>query len=220
MIPDAYFDDAAFFGNSLVDGLRLYGNIRNGKFFGVTSASVVSVTTTRNCYLTSGVPATQLEALCEEQYKKIYVLLGVNEIGFTTDYFIQLYGDMLDSICEQEPEAEIYIMGLTPLTRAKSDDSSPFTQDKVLAYNAALHQLAEERGFRYVDLVDALSGPDGYLPSDGSSDGVHLSAGKYLEWCDYLRTHYVPTEETEALFAAATAAEEAAAAEGAEGAEG
>ena len=74
------------------------------------------------------------------------------------------------------------------------------------------------------NLVEALGGPDGYLPSDGSSDGVHLSAGKYLEWCDYLRTHYVPTEETEAIFAAAAAAEEAAAAEGAEvaveGAEG
>ena len=202
-IPDTFFDDAAFFGNSLVDGLRLYGNIKNGRFFGVTSASVVSVSTTRNCYLSTGEPATQLEALCENQYGKIYILLGVNEIGFTTEYFIQLYGEMMDSICAMEPDAEIYIMSLTPLTKAKSEDSSPFTEQKVLSYNMALYALAEARGFHYVDLVDALSDAEGYLPPDGSSDGVHLSAGKYLEWCDYLRTHYPPTAETEALIAAA-----------------
>lgn len=193
-VGDEFFADTAFFGNSLVDGLRLYGGLAHGDFYAVQSASVVNVGTTKVSALNDGTAATLLQTLAQKQYSRIYILLGINEIGFETSYFIELYRAVLDQIAASEPHAAIYIMGLTPVTKAKSDEGELFSMDRVREYNDALRSLAEERGCWYVDLVEALAGTDGYLPEGDSVDGIHLTAAKYPVWADYLRTHYEPDD--------------------------
>ena len=195
-VDDTFFSDAAFFGNSLVRGLMLYGGLQTAAFFGEQSAAVHNVGTTRNSTLSDGTKGTLLEALCETQYGKIYVMLGINEIGFEVEKFIELYTAVLDEIALREPDAELYIMSLTPITEEKSLDESVFTEERVLEYNAALRALAEQRQCWYVDLVEALAGPDGYLPKEVSTDdGIHLTRETYPLWTEYLRTHYAPTED-------------------------
>lgn len=188
-LADAEFADAAFFGNSLVDGLRIFGGLEQGAFFAMESASVVNVGKVKNAVLSDGGEATLIEALCEGEYGKIYVLLGINEISFAPEYFAQLYGGVLDAIVEGEPGAEIYVMSLTPVTKEKNDEGSYFTMAAVDAYNDALRALAEARGFHYIDLVDALAGEDGFLPEEDSTDGIHLTREIYPVWAEYLRTH-------------------------------
>ena len=190
---DAFFSDAAFFGNSLIGGLKLYGGLQSAAFFGEQSAAVYNVGTTKNCALSDGTEATLLDALGEAQYSKVYVLLGINEIAFDVETFIGLYTAVLDEIVLREPDAELYIMSLTPITEEKSLDESVFTQERVLEYNIALRALAEQRQCWYVDLVEALAGPDGYLPKEVSTDdGIHLTRETYPSWAEYLRTHYAP----------------------------
>ena len=189
-VEDDFFDDAVFFGNSLVNGLELYGQMGGGDFCCATSASVISVTSTLNATLKNGGAGTLLDKMLEKQYGKIYILLGINEIGFNTDYFAQVYGDMLRRIKDAQPDATIYIMSLTPVTKAKSDAGAPFTMDRIREYNAALYQLAADYECYYVDLIEALTDSTGYLPAADSTDGVHFVVSKYPVWADYLRTHY------------------------------
>lgn len=189
-VSDDFFDDAVFFGNSLVNGLELYGQMQGGDFCAATSASVISVTSTRNATLKNGSAGTMLEKMLEKQYGKIYILLGINEIGFNTDYFAEIYSDMLDTIKQAQPDAAIYIMSLTPVTKAKSDAGAPFTMERIHEYNQALYQLAVEHECYYLDLVEALADSTGYLPAADSTDGVHFVVSKYPVWADYLRTHY------------------------------
>ncbi len=188
-VDDEVFADAAFLGNSLVDGLRMHGGLSQGSFFAATSASVVNVDMTRNCWLESGAKATLIAALTERQYAKIYILLGINEIGFEPDYFIELYGAMLDRIMAAEPDADVYIMSLSPITEARSGCKDVFNMERIGIYNEALYALALEKECYYVDLCQALAGEDGYLPKEDSTDGIHLKAEKYPQWADYLRTH-------------------------------
>jgi len=193
-VEDSFFDDTAFLGNSLVRGLELYGGMTGGDFCAITSTSVVNIDVFRGADLKNGMKGTLLQMLFQEQYKKIYILLGINEISFETDFFIEAYGEMLDKIEANEPDAQIYIMSLTPVTRAKAEEKI-FTPEKLAAYNAALYNLAQERGYYYVDLMDALADEEGFLPDGTSEDGVHMKRSKYIEWADYLRTHYVPVAE-------------------------
>lgn len=188
-VEDGFFSDAAFLGNSLVDGLSRYGGLRHGSFYAATSASVVNVDMTRNSYLESGDKATLIEAMTEKEYGKIYILLGINEIGFDPDYFSRLYGAMLDRIRRDEPEADIYIMSLSPVTEACSGDSDVFNMERIGLYNDALYALAQEKECYYVDLCQALAGEDGYLSEAESTDGIHLKPEKYPDWAEYLRTH-------------------------------
>ena len=184
---DSYFDDAAFFGNSLVEGFCRYGGLAAGTCVAATSASVLNVS-----LLVDETGQTLLETLLQKEYGKIYILLGINEIGFETDYFIDVYDGLLDVICAREPNAVIYVLSLTPITEARSAGSNVFSRERIMHWNQALYELAARRGLRFVNLFEALTGPDGYLAAEKSTDGIHLTPEAYREWADYLRTHYLP----------------------------
>ena len=189
-VEDDWFADAAFFGNSILDGLHSFGGLQYGSFFAGTSASVLNVETMRNASLADGTPATLMDALLEKQYSKIYVLLGINELGFNVGSFTELYAGLLASIAENEPNAEIFVMSLTPITERRNNSEDLFTKDKVLAFNAAIRAMVEEQGYTYLDLYPAFADENGWLPAEKSSDGVHFTAAAYREMAEFLRTHY------------------------------
>lgn len=193
-VEDEFFENAAFFGNSLVDGLRIYGGLRHGDFFAATSASVFSVTTAMTEKLPDGTKVTLLEtllsALEEKAYERLYILLGINEMMFEPGYFVDTYAGIISAINEASPESDIYIISLTPVTESKSEDESVFTRQRIEEFNEALYKLAADTGSYYADLYTALADENGYLPEEESKDGIHLSVEKYVQWADYLRTHY------------------------------
>ena len=189
-VGDDFFADAAFFGNSLVDGLRMYGGITSAEFYAATSASIVNVETTKNAARSDGTECTLFEALTEKSHGKIYVLLGINEIGFEPDYFVELYSAMLSRLRALEPEADIYVMSLTPVTKSTSDASAVFNSQRIYEYNLAISRMADEQGYYFLDLYNALSDDFGYLPEAQTTDGIHLAAAKYPEWTAFLKSHH------------------------------
>lgn len=186
---DSFFANSAILGNSLVEGLRMFSNLKSLHYFSATSVSVVSATQTKNVRLADGSTGTLVQSLCQGQYDRIYIELGINEIGGNVDTFIQRYGNMIDTIRAAESNADIYILSVLPVTRAKSQAGS-FNMTRVNLYNAALSQLAAEKQCYYMDVCSAFLGSDGYLPSGWSSDGVHLYAKYYSVWENCMRTLY------------------------------
>ena len=187
---DSFFARSAILGNSLVEGLRLFSNLKSIHYFSATSVSVVSATQTKNVRLNDGSMGTLVQSLCQEQYDKIYIELGINEIGTNVDTFIRRYGDMVDTIRTAEPGADIYIISVLPVTRAKSQSGQVFNMPRVNLYNAVLYQLAADKQCYYMDVCSAFLDGDGYLPSSWSSDGVHLYAKYYSVWENCMRTLY------------------------------
>ena len=193
-VDDEFFADALFVGNSLVHGLWGFGGINTADYAAATSASVVNLHLVRNEAIWGLGEEDEAPSLMEEiesgSYGKVYLLLGINEIGFETPDFISIYSGVLDSIAAAQPGAEIYIMGLTPLTEEKDAAGYPFTMERVRSYNEALRALAAEREYYYVDLCEALADETGFMPEADSTDGVHLIRERYSKWADYLRCHY------------------------------
>ena len=185
---DSFFADTAILGNSLIDGLRLYAKLKTVDYYCATSMSVVSAMNTKNVRLKNGAYGTQLDAMAQEQYGKVYIELGINEIGGSVNTFISRYRTMLDRIRAAQPDADIYIMAITPTSRSKIGTS--FSKDRVIMYNKALYQLAAEWGCYYLDDFTPLADSDGYLPSSETWDGVHFVAAKYKAWEEFIRTHY------------------------------
>ena len=187
---DEFFSDAAFMGNSLMDGFKLFSGLTTCDYYAATSMTVVGATTKACITLDSGAAGTLVDGLVQKPYGKIYILLGINEIGFDVETFIDYYSTMLDTIIAAQPDCDIYIMGITPVSAAKSASGEVFNMTRITEYNTALHQLAADKGCYYMDLVSALAGPDGYLLASETSDGVHFSTNVYQAWLDYVRTHY------------------------------
>ena len=191
---DSFFTDAAFFGNSLMDGLRLFGGLKHGDFYSGTSASVVSVGMVKDFQIADGEKTTMLDALLAQQYRKIFVLFGINELGFQVSGFINIYSELLAQVADGEPDAKIYILSLTPITAKRSEESDLFTRERVEEFNAAVADMAERLGYEYIDLYSAMADESGWLPEADASDGIHFTGPKYVEWANFLRSYTAQSE--------------------------
>ena len=185
---DSFFADTAILGNSLIDGLRMYSKLKTVDFYCGTSMSVYTAMNSKTVRLWNGAYGTQLDAMAQKQYGKVYIELGINEIGGSVDTFIKNYRTMLDKIRAAQPNAVIYLMAITPTSRAKTGTS--FSRDRVIMYNTALYNLAAEWGCYYLDDFTPLADSEGYLPSSQTWDGVHFTVAKYADWENIIRTYY------------------------------
>lgn len=175
---DSFFDDAAMVGNSLVQGMRLYSGLNNIDYYCYPGVSVNTV----ESYVTE---------LCKKQYGKVYIELGINEIGLAPETFAAAYGKSIDRIREAMPDADIYIMAVTPVTQAKSNEGT-FTMKRITGFNEALRALAAEKECWFLDCCTPLCDETGYLKSiySGWDGSPHLSVQGYKDWADVMRTYY------------------------------
>lgn len=182
-VGDEYFDDAAFVGNSLVDGFRMFSGLTNCDYYAKASMTILGV----------GDYLTQMSSI---EYGKVYMLLGINELTYSLDKLMEAYGRAVDRITKDHPGVLIYIMGVSPVSAAKDASSKTFTMANVRRFNERLIQLAEEKNCYYIDLCDAMGGDDGFLSADVTTDGIHFKPSGYKVWLDYLRYHYAPAAES------------------------
>lgn len=192
----SWFSDAVFIGDSRTDGLRLYSGIKGSHFLYYTGVTVFDVASRSSKLLEQdGEKISFLEALEKQKYAKIYIMLGINELGYPDgSAFRRVYGEFIDKLREVQPEAVIYIQGLVPVNeeRCRSYGQPDYiTNKKIAKFNDLLVELAEEKRVAYVDVAAGLVDENGALPADKTSDGIHFKRAGYVEWLDYLKRHTV-----------------------------
>ena len=191
-VEDSYFDDVAFVGDSRTDGFRLYSGLDRGTYFCVTGETVASATDMENWKTEEGKKISLADAVAAADCGKIYLMLGVNELGWNgTDIFRTHAGNLLQRLKADHPDAEIVVQSLLPVSAEQDAKGSYVNNQRILAYNQVWRELAEENGCDYVNAAEAVTGEDGCLPADMSFDGVHLNRAGCHAWLDYLRTHSV-----------------------------
>ncbi len=130
------------------------------------------------------------EALTRRQFGKIYIMLGLNELGNgTTETFCESYRSVVNRIRELQPDAIIYIQGIMHVTADKSDHDKIFRNEIINERNMGLSQLADNEHVFYINMNEATDDENGNLLQDLSFDNIHLKAKSYSLWYDYLKTH-------------------------------
>lgn len=193
-VDDSYFDSVIFVGDSRTDGFRLYSGLERGTYFCVTGETVASATDLQNWKTETGKKISLADAVAQAACDKIYLMLGVNELGWNgTDIFREHAEDLLQRLKADHPEAEIVIQSLLPVSAEQDAKGTYVNNRRILAYNQVWMELAEENGCDYVNIAEAVTGENGCLPAEMSFDGVHLNRAGCHAWLDYLRTHSVGT---------------------------
>lgn len=198
-VSDDYFSDAAFLGDSRTDGFKLWSGIRGADIFSAKSITVYNIFTSNEAKLQDGTSGTLLQALAQKDYKKVYIMLGINEIGYTASSYYTGYSMVIDSVLESQPEAIIYVQAIIPVTKTLSDSSSTYNNERVNSFNEMLVQLCAEKGVHYIDTYSAFINDDNALPEEASFDGVHLVKGYCEKWLSYLKTHTVASAKEERI---------------------
>lgn len=195
-VADTYFADAVFLGDSRTDGFRLYSGLGQGVYLCATGATVESVFTKAVDTPLGKLPL--LDALAKTECGKIYVMLGVNELGWPgTELFRDQARELIRRIQQDHPEALIMLQSILPVSARQDAKGSYVNNERVQDYNGVLQDLARELGVFYVAVDDSLTGEDGCLPAELNFDGVHLNPAGCTIWLDYLRTHTVLAESVE-----------------------
>lgn len=187
--PAEEFQDTVFIGNSLIVGLKQTCDIPGATFLACQSLDI------RDAFDKAFVvnkekdgKQTILEALEQRQYKKIYLMFGINELGWPySDIFIDKYQEFVQEILKIQPKATIYVQSILPVTEQCSKTKEVFSKDNVMDHNELLQQMCGKLEVSYVDVFDYLSNDNGYLPEKESTDGIHLRKSAYEKWLYYLK---------------------------------
>ena len=139
-----------------------------------------------------GKKMTVMDALATKSFGKIYIMLGMNELGWVyAEQFQEEYGKIIDRVREINPQAEIYIQSILPVSQKKDDEGTYVNNQRIHTYNELLIQLAEEKEVAYVNVAEAVTDETGKLPEDATADGVHLQPASCKIWLEYLKTHTI-----------------------------
>ena len=190
-VDDSYFADAVFVGDSRTEGLRMYSGLAGAQFFSEVGLTVTKAFSDSFVAL-DGQYLTAAEALRQADYGKVYIMLGMNELGWVYEsVFADEYGKIIDVIRESHPGAEIYVQSIIPVSRWKDGSNDIYTNANVVRLQKALAEMCMEKGVHYVNVAEAVQDADGFLPADATPDGLHLTPEYCKIWLDYLRTHTV-----------------------------
>lgn len=184
----SYFSDAAFVGDSLTQGLQLY-DILDTNVIANRGINLESIYQADKIRVAEGYTSVFAE-LERVQPAKIYIQLGMNDIAWRTEKdFTRLYGELIDKVHDEFPDAELYIQSIFPVTNWYALEDNGIDNEKVVTYNQHLLDLCVEKGCHYLDVHSALIDENGVLPDEASPDGIHLNAPYYKDWFHYLKTH-------------------------------
>lgn len=201
----SYVDETLFIGDSNTARYLLYANETGTAFtslnnnIGVVSMGVGSITSLK-CEKFKGSSAmyTVPDAVAMLKPRRIIICYGTNNLsGSSTDAtsYIKTYLQGLQAIQTAWPYSDIIVSAIPPLDRQRENTNLTMTQ--VDAYNAALVQMCEENGFKFLNSAEVLrDDATGWAKKDYTlSDGVHLSKEAVTAYFTYVRTHAYAAED-------------------------
>ena len=149
------FSDTLFIGDSRTAGLYLYGRIDGAKYFARTSMNVFNCFNDKPSETGTGDAALE-EYLSTHEFGKIYILLGINEIGYPYDSIINGYDKLVGKLKTLQPQARIVIQSNMYVTKEKSDaNPKTFSNDRINTLNERLEKLCGEKGIFFLDIAPA-----------------------------------------------------------------
>ena len=194
----SYMDDALFIGDSRTKGLMTYSQIsEHATFYCQTSLTIFDLFKRSKAFIReNGEKKTLEQALGEHRFGKIYLMLGINELGTgTPEYFFEEYASAVMKICQMQPDAIIFVQSIMHVAEQKNASDPIFNNFNIEVRNVELQTLADDRNIFYLDVNEAVCDENGNLFEGWTYDQIHLKAKYYPLWEEYLLQHGIVKEE-------------------------
>ncbi len=187
MVGDEYFEDACFIGDSRTQGLMMYSAPESATFLALKGMTVESFFKDKAFEKKT---KTAEQMLKKQSFGKIYIMLGLNELGWSySNLFIKRYGELVDSIKDSQPTAKIFVQSVLPVSAVKSSSHKSFNNPRILEYNRMIYNMCAEKQVIYLNVRESVEDKKGNLPKEATTDGIHMNKAYCDKWMKYLRTH-------------------------------
>lgn len=188
-VPQEYFDDALFIGDSRVTGVELYSGWDNLTYYAEGGMTIYNMFQSKTAQV-DGQTLTIEEALQKRSFGKIYLEIGINEMGTgNVDSFMEAYEAAVEHLRELQPDAILYVCGIMYVKQSKSESDPIFNNPAIQERNDRIAALADGESIFYLDINEVVTDDTGNLNPDYTWDEVHL-LGKYdVIWLEYFSSH-------------------------------
>lgn len=193
-VEDDYFADAVFIGDSRTVGLYEYAGLEEVSTFYASTGLTIYKMFDAPIVNVPGQKAkkTVEQALSEKQFSKIYLMIGINEMGTgTVDSFLEAYAQAVEHLQELQPDAIIYVQAIMKVTTERSNKGDYITNEGIEARNTGIEALADNEKVYYLDVNPLICDETGGMEASYTFDGVHLKAQYISIWKDFLKSHAV-----------------------------
>lgn len=177
-----FFADDLFIGDSISTGLYLYGKLdKKNVAAGIGYTPYKAYSEAVELY--DGTNATALEYAQKMQPKRIFIMLGSNGMGSSTDIegMKSTYRTLLEKLTDSCPDSEVYCISVSPVTAGSTSAASAgITNEMISDFNTSVKGMCGDMGLRYLDLYSLLTDESGYFSADYAEvDGLHFLGTTY-----------------------------------------
>jgi lysophospholipase L1-like esterase len=168
-----------FLGNSITQG---------GDWAKVTGDSTV-INRGIGADITFGLRA-RLADVTRRKPSKLFILIGINDISkdIPDAVIAAQYRALIDSVRAQSPATRIFVQSILPLNPTVRNFPQHYDkQERVVAVNRLLREMARATGATYVDLWPIFIDRQNHLDASLTGDGLHLNQQGYERWVRYLK---------------------------------
>lgn len=184
----SYFEDALFIGDSRTVGLHEYGDLGGAEVIADSGMNVYKIYEKE--FMTAAGDEKLLETvLSETQYGKVYLMLGINELGYDFERTVSRYQELVGRIREAQPEAKIFLQANLHITKEKSEASPIYTNENIDRFNEAVEQMADNRTIFYLDVNELFDDEEGSLSKTYTVDNAHVLGKYYADWVEWILRH-------------------------------
>jgi lysophospholipase L1-like esterase len=109
----------------------------------------------------------------------VFLMIGVNDLNAnrTVDLMEAGYREILQQIRDKAPTVRVHVESLLPTRGVFASKNEPIKE-----FNGRLKRLAEEFGYKYLDLHPLFVDEKGELKAAFTADGIHLTEPAYEIW--------------------------------------
>lgn len=189
-------DNTLFIGDSRTVGICEYAGLKEADFFATVGMSVYNVFDG-----TVSVPnvgkITLEKLLSAKSYDKIYIMLGINEIGYKSDKTMDKYAKLIEKVKKTQPGAKIFVQANLHVTKELSQSDKIINNEAIDRLNTSISKFADDKHVFYLNVNTLFDDEEGNLDAEKTSDKVHIYAKYYIDWGKWI------IEETTAILSEA-----------------
>lgn len=200
-VDASWFDDAVFIGDSVTLKLSYYcedhDDLGNAQFL---CAGSLGYNNAQWDYdhpdnvhpIYNGTKYLVDEGAAATGAKKIFIMLGMNDIGlYGVDGAIDGMKVITERIEKACPDAVIYIQSVTPML--VGSQLTDLNNTTIAEFNQKVQPICQEKGYKYLDVASAMDDGSGNLVYEYCGDpdamGLHFSDEGCKVWADYLKAN-------------------------------
>ncbi len=173
--------DSLFIGDSRTVGLMEYSSMQDTDFFCDTGMTLFDIHKKRLSVYKTG-KVTLKELLSNKKYDNIYLMLGINELGYKFDSIVNKYSELIKFIQEYQPDAKIFIQANLHVTDKRSKNGDYINNTKIDELNLEISKFADNSKIFYMNANPLFDDENGNLSAEKTADDAHLYAKYYADW--------------------------------------